>query len=125
MPNAQCRDGAGRRCGGLHGGHRRRRRLPGTGAEPLREDPEVAAQNGGAAEEPRRGHRAAQSMTRAQVDTLESALRSNPTDFDGWRQLKTFCRSSGQKVFGWDEMVRAGARTCCGSSTITLRKTWP
>ena len=73
-------------------------------AEPLREDPEVAAQMA-AQRKAQEAHQAAQSMTRAQVDTLESALRSNPTDFDGWRQLKTFYQSSGQKVFGWDEMV--------------------
>ena len=72
--------------------------------EPLRADPEVAAQMA-AQRKAEELHQAAQSMTREQVDALESALKANATDFDGWRQVKTFYQSSGQKVFGWDEMV--------------------
>lgn len=72
--------------------------------EPLREDPEVAAQMA-AQQKTEESYRSAQSMTREQVDALESALKVNPTDFHGWRKLKIFYQSSGQKVFGWDEMV--------------------
>jgi Zn-dependent protease with chaperone function len=72
--------------------------------QPLREDPEVAAQMA-AQKKTEESYRSAQSMTREQVDALESALVANPTDFEGWRKLKIFYQSSGQKVFGWDEMV--------------------
>ena len=73
-------------------------------SEPLREDPEVTAQMA-AQHKAEESYRSAQSMTREQVDALESALKANRTDFDGWRRLKIFYQSSGQNVFGWDEMV--------------------
>jgi hypothetical protein len=72
--------------------------------EPLRDDPEVAARMA-AQQKTEESYRLAQSMTREQVEALESALEANPTDVEGWRKLKIFYQSSGQKVFGWDEMV--------------------
>ncbi|MGH9310846.1 MAG: M56 family metallopeptidase [Vicinamibacterales bacterium] len=72
---------------------------------PLREDPDVARQLAEQAQEEAR-YKAAQAMTRDRVDALEASLRQKPGDVDTLLQLRTFYQTSGQKVFGWDEMVK-------------------
>ena len=71
---------------------------------PLQPDAELAAQL-----EKRKADKAfyqsAENMTAAQVDALEASLDRTPEDFDALRKLRHFYQVSGQKVFGWNEMV--------------------
>lgn len=74
-------------------------------APPLAPDPEVAKQL-----EQQKADRAmyerAKNMTAAGVDALEATLKKTPEDLEALKQLRAFYQASGQKVFGWDEMVR-------------------
>jgi hypothetical protein len=71
---------------------------------PLQPDPEVAARL-----EKQKADRvlydSAAKMTAAEVDALEASLKQTPGDLEALRKLRRFYEVSGQKVFGWDQMI--------------------
>jgi beta-lactamase regulating signal transducer with metallopeptidase domain len=50
-------------------------------------------------------HERARNLTAAEVDALEKSLTRTTADLEVLRTLHTFYQSSGQKVFGWNEMI--------------------
>jgi hypothetical protein len=73
-------------------------------APPLRPDPKVAeqlARNKAQNEE----WNAARDMTAQQVNELEAAVKKDPADLVALKKLRTFYQVSGQKIFGWNEMI--------------------
>lgn len=71
---------------------------------PLREDPEVT-QRLAAQKANEDFWKSAERMTAEQVDQLEGSLKRNTEDFEALKKLKIFYRASGQKMFGWNQMI--------------------
>jgi hypothetical protein len=71
---------------------------------PLREDPQVAKRLADQKALQDR-HANAEAMTATEVDQLEASLKINPEDLAALEKLKIFYQRSGQKVFGWNEMI--------------------
>jgi beta-lactamase regulating signal transducer with metallopeptidase domain len=73
-------------------------------APPLREDPELARRLD-ANREAQAKYDAAKAMTAEQAAALEADIAQHPDDLDAVGRLLYFYRESGQKIFGWNEMV--------------------
>ena len=50
-------------------------------------------------------HERAMNLTAAEVDALEKSLTRTAADLEALRTLHTFYQQSGQKIFGWNEMI--------------------
>ena len=50
-------------------------------------------------------HERARNLSAAEVDVLERSLTRTAADLETVRTLQTFYQQSGQKVFGWNEMI--------------------
>ncbi len=76
--------------------------------EALRPDPELAAQHvarQAAVDASVKRLDAAVAMTPEQVAALEARVAADPDDLETTEDLLNFYRESGQKVFGWNEMI--------------------
>jgi beta-lactamase regulating signal transducer with metallopeptidase domain len=73
-------------------------------ASALQPDPQVAEQ---LKKDKARGafYESAKNLTAAEVEALEASLKRTPEDFETLRKLQIFYQWSGQKVFGWNEMI--------------------
>lgn len=70
----------------------------------LQPDPEVAAQLQKQKAD-QAFYESAKNLTAAEVDALEASLKGTAGDLETLRTLREFYQWSGQKVFGWNQMI--------------------